>query len=74
MMLLWGEYSRLPLWQPRHALLRDTSQLIRDVMDRPQLAQRTDSAQPSPTSINGTLVNPEKAKGLGGVRTHVWYF
>ena len=43
-------------------LLRDTSQLIRDVMDRSLLAQRTDSAQPSPTSINGTLVNPEKSQ------------
>ena len=43
-------------------LLRDTSQLIRDVMDRSLLAQRTDTAQPFPTSINGTLISPEKSQ------------
>ena len=82
--LLWGEYSRLREFFSYHVnlattsrLLRDTSvmsRLIRDVMDRPLLAQRTDCAQPSPASINKTMVNPEKAKGLGGVGTHVRYF
>ena len=61
MMLLWGEYSRLPLWQPRHASPHPWRH------GSPLEAQRTDSAQPSPTSINGTLVNSEKAKGLAGI-------